>query len=102
MSDNLNNLPTDNTPIKSEEIEFFESVFKDEKIQKQFLKHNRDVLIAGIIFFIFFLPSVQKNLSNIIQRFSGCNNSYFIYFILTLIFMLIFFFIKNISLSIKN
>jgi hypothetical protein len=98
MADSIQSLPVDDTAPKSDEIEFFTEIFKTEKNNKV-LSNNKDVLIAGILFFVFINPIVQNFIRGFVEKFSGCGNDYFVYLIISIIFMCIFFFVKNVRLS---
>lgn len=93
--DYIQNLPTDNHPVKPQELQIVENFFKPENKQnvRTIINVLKDSLIAGVLFFLLSTPFAN----NILQNFYS-ENSYYSILLKTSIFIFLFFIISNLYL----
>lgn len=96
--DSLETLPVDQTEPTEAEKQLVNSLFK-EKVStvNRFLNGIRDVLLLGLLFLLVCLPQTGE----IIQKFcpSTCSSVYMLLLVRTLVFMLLYFIVKNLYLA---
>jgi len=93
-ADNIASLPTDASPPNPSEVQVLDALFKENKSTVQrFLDGTKDVILAGLLFALFFLPQID----DLIKKFfpSSIKSDYILLFIRTCLFMLVYFFLKN-------
>lgn len=99
--DLLAELPSDQNMPSNEEIHLVDSLFKRHKgVIILMLDGMKDILIIGLLFLIFSLPQCDSLIKKFIP--STNNSIYILLLIKTLIFMVIFFLIKNFYLARKH
>ena len=98
MGDFIKNLPTDNTVITTNEMNIMNTVFlENKKTIRSLYSGKKDIIIAGILFFIFTLPFIDSTLG---YCFNFVNTSSLIMNVTkSIIFMVILFFCQNFFLS---
>jgi hypothetical protein len=98
MGDFIKNLPTDNTVITTNEMNIMNTVFlENKKTIRSLYSGTKDIIIAGILFFIFTLPFIDSTLG---YCFNFVNTSSLIMNVTkSIIFMVILFFCQNFFLS---
>ena len=98
MGDFIKNLPTDNTVITTNEMNIMNTVFLENKKKiRSLYSGTKDIIIAGILFFIFTLPFIDSTLG---YCFNFVNTSSLIMNVTkSIIFMVILFFCQNFFLS---
>ena len=76
MGDFIKNLPTDNTVITTNEMNIMNTVFlENKKTIRSLYSGTKDIIIAGILFFIFTLPFIDSTLGycfNFVNTVSLC------------------------------
>lgn len=97
MGDYIKNLPTDATVATVNEMNVINSLFQQQKkTLKTVFIGIKDIIIAGVIFFVMTLPFVNGLLGGCINF---VNTSPLVMSIIkTVIFMVLFFFVQNIML----
>lgn len=100
MGDYLKTLPTDSTVATVNELNVINSLFvQQKKTLKTIFVGVKDIIIAGILFFILTLPFINNLIGGCINF---VNTSPLVMSIVkTLIFMVLFFFVQNIMLAKK-
>lgn len=99
VGDILNDLPTDNNPVDPDDLKMVNNIFK--KNQGFFNKISteiKDPLIGAILFLVLSLPFVNKILTKV-PIFA--KSQYILFFGKMLLFMILFWIMKNIGLSKK-
>ena len=99
--DLVTQLPIDETIPTHDELRVVDSLFKQKKgMVDRILENTKDVLIVGILFAIFSIPTID----NIVKKFckSAETSVYILILIKTLLFMFVFFLLKNFYLVRKN
>jgi hypothetical protein len=98
MGDFIKNLPTDNTVITTNEMNIMNTVFlENKKTIRSLYSGTKDIIIAGILFFVFTLPFIDSTLG---YCFNFVNTSSLIMNVTkSIIFMVILFFCQNFFLS---
>lgn len=100
MGDFIKTLPTDTTMSSANELNIVNTLFEQQKKQvKQIFSGVKDVVIAGILFFIMSLPFVNNLLGSCLNF---VNTSPLLATVIkTVVFMVLFFFAQNFILSRK-
>lgn len=96
MNDLLTQLPTDENPITYNEKKILETVFGKSTTSVSF--EVKDYIISAILFAVLSLQPVDSLIKSVIKT----NSEYIILGIKTLIFIILYFFIRNISLIRKS
>lgn len=100
-SDSIDLLPTDQNMPSHSEIQIVDTLFKQNHttIQK-FLGGTKDVLVIGFVFLLFSLPQFDE----LVKKFfpSTENSPYIFIAFKTLLFMVVYFLVKNIYLVRKR
>lgn len=101
MPDNVDNLPTNESVPTRTELKIVENIFTKENkgIMERLLGSLKDVFIAGIIFLIFSANFVDETIKSFVP--SANISTTMLLGIKTLLFMFVFFFVKNFYLSKK-
>lgn len=101
MADNINKLPTDQNVPNQEELHTINTVFKENKKGiKRMFGDMKDAILAGILFGIMSIPQVDNLIKSLI---SSANNSWIILIgIKIILFIIIFYVIKNFAFAKKN
>jgi hypothetical protein len=99
-SDNIDSLPTDQLMPTHDEIQLVDTLFqKQHTFVQRILLHTQDVLLIGFLFIIFSLPQVDI----ILRRFIPSTESpYILLFVKALLFMFVYFILKNLYLVRKK
>lgn len=98
MGDIIEHLPSDQTVPSHNEIRLVDTLFQQKKsIVEKILTNSKDILIIGILFVIFSLPSVD----DLIKKFITIteNSTYILVGIKALLFMIVYFIVNNFYLS---
>lgn len=96
-SDIISQLPTDSDQLTHNETLIVDQLFKRKKgTFDKILSNTKDVLIIGALFILFSIPSVET----LIKNFIPVSNSsqYILLGTKAVLFMIVYFFIKNIYL----
>lgn len=98
MADPIVQLPTDNTQPNQDELTIVNSLFKKHSNTIETVANEmKDSIIAGILFIVLSLPQVDELIKSLL---TFTNNSPIILTIVkALIFIVLFYFIKNYALS---
>ena len=101
MADPIVQLPTDNTQPNQEELTIVNSLFKKHSNTIETVANEmKDSIIAGILFIVLSLPQVDELIKSLL---TFTNSSPIILTIVkALIFIVLFYFIKNYALSKTN
>jgi hypothetical protein len=101
MADPIVQLPTDNTKPNQDELTIVNSLFKKHSNTIETVANEmKDSIIAGILFIVLSLPQVDELIKSLL---AFTNNSPIILTIVkALIFIVLFYFIKNYALSKQN
>jgi hypothetical protein len=98
MGDFIKNLPTDNTVITANEMNVMNNVFQEnKKTLKTLYSGTKDIIIAGILFFIFTLPFIDSCLGYCLNFVN--TSPLMMNLTKSIIFMVILFFCQNFFLS---
>ena len=98
MGDPLTQLPVNDSEPTQVENQFVDILFKEKLSTAQKILHGtRDVLLLGLLFLVISLPQ----LDTILHKFfpSTVDSPYMLLFIRTLLFMLVYFIVKNLYLA---
>jgi len=97
MADEINRLPVDESVVTHNEASIIETLFKDnKKTVKSVFQEMKESVVAGILFIILNLPPVDRLISLIIP--SVGNSFYILLVIKAILFIIILYIVKNISL----
>jgi hypothetical protein len=98
MADPIVQLPTDNTQPNQDELTIVNSLFKKHSNTIETVANEmKDSIITGILFIVLSLPQVDELIKSLL---TFTNNSPIILTIVkALIFIVLFYFIKNYALS---
>ena len=98
MGDYIKNLPTDSTVATTNEMNIVNSLFQENKKSiKTLCSGTKDIIIAGILFFVFTLPFINSILGYCLNFVN--NSSLLMNITKSIIFMIILFFCQNFFLS---
>ena len=91
MGDPIEKLPTDtnSSPSKSD-MDIISNLFKNKEVAGKVAYEFKDSIIGGILFLVLSSPMSDK-----IIRSSGCENEFYIWGIKFLLFVIIFYILKN-------
>jgi hypothetical protein len=100
MSDYIASLPTDETPLTTSESELVEEILKkDTGMVYKLLKDLQDPLFGGILFILLNLPFVKSMIEEFVPYAKSSEVSSLLFRVL--LFVVLFFFFKNLGLVIK-
>lgn len=100
-ADAIIQLPTDQNPPSHNEVQIVDTLFQEKQTAvEKFLTGSKDVLLIGIIFLIFSMPQVDDMIKKFIPI--SATSLYILLLIKTLMFMLIYFVLKNMYLVRKK
>lgn len=98
MGDFIKNLPTDNTVITTNEMNIMNTLFQENKKNiKTLYSGTKDIIIAGVLFFIFTLPFIDSMLGYCLNFVN--NSSLIMNVTKSIIFMVLLFFCQNFFLA---
>jgi len=98
MADPIIQLPTDNSLPNKEELTIVNTIFKKHSNTiSTVVNEMKDSIIAGIIFIILSLPQVDEFIKSLVT-FTN-NSPILLTLVKALIFIILFYFIKNYALS---
>ena len=101
MGDYIKNLPTDTTVATINEMNSVNTLFQENKKSiKTLCSGTKDIIIAGILFFVFTLPFINSILGYCLNFVN--NSSLLMNITKTVIFMVVLFFSQNFFLSYFN
>lgn len=91
MGDKIDKLPTDtnSAPSKSD-MDIISNLFKNKEIAGKVAYEFKDSVVGGILFLALSSPMADK-----IIRSSGCENEFYIWGIKFLLFVIVFYILKN-------
>jgi hypothetical protein len=97
FSDRIDTLQTDQTAPSHAEIQIVNSLFK-EKIGtvKRIMNGTKDVLIMGVIYVLMMLPQIDSLIKKVLPV--SATSVYILILVKAIIFMLMYFIVKNIYL----
>lgn len=89
--DSIDKLPTDTTtsPSKSD-MDIISNLFRNKEVAGKVVYEFKDSIIGGVLFLALSSPMADK-----IIRSSGCHNEFYIWGIKFLLFVIIFYVMKN-------
>ena len=96
FGDPISKLPTDESIPTHNELEIINTIFN--KKTTDFFSSVKDIIIVGILFFIFSIPITNSIIGKIMPNTS----TYVLLGIKTLLFMVLYFLIQNIYLVRQN
>ena len=99
--DMINQLPADTSVPSHNEIRIVDQLFQQKKgIFDKILSQTKDIIVLGGLFILFSLPFVD----NLLKKFITVTNTspYILIGIKTLLFVLVYFIVKNIYLARKT
>jgi hypothetical protein len=91
-------LPVDDIKPTSNELELVNLVFKKNiKGNKKLVDELKNVLIIGVLFIVFSIPKIDETIHRIIP--SSVNSVYITTLIKAIVFMILYWILKNFALS---
>lgn len=100
MSDYIQSLPTDETPVTSVETEIVNDILKnDTSLIFKLLSDMKDPLLGGILFVFLNLTPVKDFIESIVPYAKSSEISSLIFRLI--VFVILFFFLKNLALVVK-
>jgi hypothetical protein len=100
MGDKIDQLPIDQTVPSHNEIRIVDSLFQQKKgIVDKILNNLKELLIIGILFIAFYLPSVNEMIQKLVPLTS--TSPYILLGVKTICVMILYFIINNFYLSRK-
>ena len=101
MGDIIEQLPADNSVPSYNETIIVDKLFQKKKnIIDKILLSTKDILIMGILFIMFSLPQVDELIKRLVKPAE--NSPYILVGIKAVLFMVLFFIIKNVYLARKS
>lgn len=98
MGDYIKNLPTDTTVVTTNEMNIVNTLFQENKKSiKTLCSGTKDIIIAGVLFFVFTLPFINSILGYCLNFVN--NSALLMNITKTVIFMVVLFFCQNFFLS---
>jgi hypothetical protein len=98
MSDSIDNLPYDQTPLSDNEMRIANTLFKEEQnMMDKLLLGSKDVILVAIILVLFSLPQLDEIIEKFIPPVS--KSPYIKVGVKTLLFSLLYFIMKNMYLA---
>jgi len=92
-ADNINTLPTDDTPPSDAESKIVNTLFKNQSKFEVMFKELKDLVFIGILFYILCLPQVDSIIKGLVA--AADRSVYILYLIKTLIFLFVYFIFIN-------
>lgn len=96
-SDNIDSLPIDQNPPGNDEIHIIETLFKENGTKVNIiLEKCKDILLIGLLFILFSIPEINL----LIQKYfpATATSEYILIFVKSILFMFVYFIIKNMYL----
>lgn len=103
MGDNINNLPINNRPPTNHELKIVKELFEDPEHQETIntsVNELKDYILAGILFLVFSLKSLDNLLKNNVAIFE--NSDIILVLFKALLFIIIFYVVRNFVLAFKQ
>jgi hypothetical protein len=88
QGDALDSLPSDKVEPNSSEMHILNRLFNDDDFSDGSENTFKDIMLAGMVFFLVSLPVVHKG---IVSFFPSCSNDYVGLLVRTAIFILLYF-----------
>jgi len=99
--DSIDVLPVDQSEPTPEESRLVDTLFKKQQSTFELvLSGIKDILLLGVLFMVFSTPQVDQQIAKFFP--STANSPYILLMVKTLIFMVVYFFIKNMYLVKKQ
>jgi hypothetical protein len=95
-ADSIESLPTDKNALSHSEMQIMDTLFQKKALFDTILNATKEVLIAGILFIILSLPQVDEQIKKFVP--STNTSPYILLGVKCLIFMVLFFVVKNMYL----
>lgn len=100
MSDYIQSLPTDDTPVTSVENEIVNDILKnDTSLIFKLLTDMKEPILGGILFVFLNLPVVKDFIESMVPYAKSSEISSLLFRLV--VFIILFFFLKNLALVIK-
>ena len=100
LADNLQYLPTNKLSPSPTDLHLTDQIFGPETtLTTKFISEGKESIIIGLLFIIFSLPQIDELIKKILPI--ARNSVYFLILIKSLLFIIIFWLIKNFYLSKK-
>tara|TARA_Y100000816_G_C25630861_1_gene336390 strand:+ start:200 stop:511 length:312 start_codon:yes stop_codon:yes gene_type:complete len=103
MGDNINNLPINNQPPTNHELKIVKELFEDPEHQETIntsVNELKDYILAGILFLVFSLKGLDNLLKNNVAIFE--NSDIILVLFKALLFIIIFYIVRNFVLAFKQ
>ena len=103
MGDSIINLPINNQPPSNHELKVVKELFEDPEHQETIntsVNELKDYILAGILFLIFSLKALDNLLKNNVAIFE--NSEIILVLFKALLFIIIFYVIRNFVLAFKQ
>lgn len=103
MGDNINNLPINNQSPSNHELKVVKELFEDPEHQETIntsVNELKDYILAGILFLIFSLKGLDNLLKNNVAIFE--NSDIILVLFKALLFIIIFYVVRNFVLAFKQ
>lgn len=100
LSDPIESLPVDSNPPSHDEIQLIDTIFeKHQTTFERILKSAKDVLLIGSLFILFSIPQIDGYIRKFIR---AAESPYLLIVIKAVMFMVIYYAIKNLYLVRTN
>lgn len=95
-SDSIETLPTDKNAVSHSELQIVDSLFQQKPAFDAILSGTKEVLLAGFLFVLLSLPQADELIKKVFK--SSTTSPYILLIIKAIVFMVLFFVIKNMYL----
>ena len=100
MTDYIESLPIDNSPMSNNEMYVMQNIFgSDTNVFYNLIEDAKSIIIASIVFFLLNVPQIQEFLRNTIPYAKTSEMSLLI--LKTILFIIIVFLLNNIQFAKK-
>lgn len=94
--DSIDTLPVDKNTPSATELQLINTVFREQPMMQKLLDGTKDILVLGLLFIGFSLPQVDEAIQKVVP--STRSSPYILLMVKAMLFMFIFFIIKNMYL----
>lgn len=95
-SDSIDALPTDKNAVSHSELQIVDTLFQHKPAFDAILNGTKEVLLAGFLFVLLSIPQADDVIKKVFK--SASTSPYILLFVKAIIFMVLFFIIKNMYL----
>jgi hypothetical protein len=96
MSDSIDALPVDKNPVSLDESKIIDTLFQNHSNINKIFEGTKDIILAGLLYLLFAFPQMDEWVKKMIP--SAGTSEYILVGVKTVLFMFLYFVVKNMYL----